>query len=214
MKMFDNQPLSLYTIKRLSIYLRDLKRLKESGMKVVSSSSITESVDVSPAQFRKDLSYFGGFGTRGVGYDIDTLITAIEHILGTQRVWQIALVGVGRLGSALLSFPGFESFNLKIAAVFDKDKRKIGHLYNGLRVHDIQDIRTVLKHKNIKIGMLTTPPESAQEAVTLVIEAGIRAILNFTPVNLKPTPGVFISNVDMACKLQTLVYFLTQSKSS
>lgn len=208
MKAKRGQCLSLYTVKRLCLYLKDLKRLKESGKKVISSSSITESLNVTASQFRKDLSYYGEFGKRGVGYDVDFLIKKIEDILGTSKVWKIALIGFGRLGGALLEFTGFVKFNLKIAAVFDKDKRKIGRVYKGLTVNDISDLKRVILAQNIKVGMLCTPPEVAQSTAETMQEAGIKAILNFTPANLQVRRNTFVSNVDMAAELQSLIYFL------
>lgn len=208
MKTKQGQRLSLYTVKRLCLYLRDLKKLKESGKKVISSSSITESLNVTASQFRKDLSCYGEFGKRGVGYDVDFLIKKIEEILGTSKVWEIALIGLGRLGGALLEFTGFLKFNLKITAVFDKDKRKIGRLYKGLVVHDISNLKRVLPAQNIKVGMLCTPPEVAQSVAETMQEAGIKAILNFTSANLQVRTNTFVSNVDMAAELQSLIYFL------
>ncbi len=208
MKTKQRQHLSLYTVKRLCLYLRDLKKLKESGKKVISSSSITESLNVNASQFRKDLSYYGEFGKRGVGYDVDFLIKKIESILGTSKVWKIALIGLGRLGGALLEFTGFLKFNLKITAVFDKDKRKIGRFYKDLVVYDISDLKKVIQAQNIKVGMLCTPPEVAQSVAETMQEAGIKAILNFTPTNLQTQRNTFVSNVDMASELQSLIYFL------
>jgi len=200
--------INLYTIRRLSLYLRDLKRLQGQGVSVISSSRIPDILDVSPAQFRKDLSYFGEFGKRGVGYNIDFLVKEIENILGADAVWDIALIGLGRLGSALLSYPGFWQFNLRITTVFESDKRKIGRVYNGVKVEDIKNIKKIVNARGIKIAMLCTPSEAVPEVMQLIQGSSIKAILNFTPVNLKKENGIFVSNVHMSSELQTLVYFL------
>jgi redox-sensing transcriptional repressor len=204
--------INLYMIKRLSLYLRDLKRLQEQGVSVISSSRIPEILDVSPAQFRKDLSYFGGFGKRGVGYNINHLVSEIENILGANTVWNIALIGLGRLGSALLSYPGFCQFNLRIASVFESDKRKVGRVYNGVKVEDIKNIKNLVNARGIKIAMLCTPSEAVPDVMQLIKGSSIKAILNFTPVNLKKEKDIFVSNVNMSSELQTLIYFLKNHK--
>jgi len=200
--------INLYMIKRLSLYLRDLKRLQEQGVKVISSSRIPEILDVSPAQFRKDLSYFGEFGKRGVGYNTHYLVQEIEKILGANSVWNIALIGLGRLGSALLSYPGFWQFNLRINTVFESDKRKIGRVYNGVKVEDVKNFKRIVNARGIRIAMLCTPSEATPEIMSFIRESSIRAILNFTPVNLKKEKDIFVSNVHMSSELQTLIYFL------
>lgn len=204
----NKKEINLYTIKRLSLYLRDLKKLQESGVKVISSTKVTEILNVSPAQFRKDLSYFGEFGKRGVGYKVDSLVKEIENILGTNNIQDIALIGMGKLGSALLAYPGFWQMNLRISAAFESDKRKIGRTYNGIKVEDIKNFAKTVKGRNIKIAMLCIPSEAVPEVLTLIKKSPIKAILNFTPVNLKNENGIFVSNVAMSSELQTLVYFI------
>ena len=200
--------INLYMIKRLSLYLCDLKRLQEQGVSVISSSRIPDILDVSPAQFRKDLSYFGEFGKRGVGYNIDHLVHEIENILGANVVSDIALIGLGRLGSALLSYPGFWQFNLRITSVFESDKRKIGRVYNGIKVENVRDIKKIVNARGIRIAMLCTPSEAIPEVMQLIQGSSIKAILNFTPVHLKKEKDIFVSNVHMSSELQTLIYFL------
>lgn len=204
----DKRSFSPEIIRRLSLYLRNLKGLKEKGVDIVSSEEIAKLLNTSSPQVRKDLSYFGGFGKRGVGYQVEELAKEIEKILGINQRWEIALVGVGRLGSALLKFPGFSQFNLKITATFDNDPEKIGKSKSGINIYDISDIKKVLKQKNIKIVIICVPPEYAQEIADKVIKANARAILNFAPVSLKVSEDVYVSNVDMACELETLIYFL------
>ena len=196
------------TIRRLSLYLRSLKGLKEKEVDIVSSEEIAKSLGISSPQVRKDLSYFGGFGKRGVGYSVDNLSREIEQILGMNRTWDIALAGVGRLGSALLRFPGFSQFKVRITAVFDCDPEKIGKTKSGITISNISDLKKILKQENIKIIMICVPPEHAQEIADMAIKAQARAILNFAPVSLKVPENVYVSNVDMACELETLIYFL------
>ncbi len=199
------------TIKRLSLYLRSLKRLRDKGIEIVSSEKITQSLNITSVQFRKDLSYFGEFGRRGVGYNVAKLIREIEEILGTNREWKIALVGVGRLGSALLGFPGFRSFNIKISCAFDVNPKKIGKVQNGVQIKDIAELKRIIKKENVKIAILCTPPDVAQEITEKLVEAGVRAILNFAPINLKMSQGILVSNVDVACELESLIFFLKET---
>jgi redox-sensing transcriptional repressor len=196
------------TIRRLSLYLRNLKRLKKKNIETISSDRLTQFLNVTPAQFRKDLSYFGEFGKRGVGYEVDRLIKELEIILGTNRQWKIVLVGVGKLGSALLGFPGFYSFNIKITCAFDQDKEKIGKVQSGVKIEDIKKLKDTIRKENIRIALVCTPPEVAQDISERLVEAGIKGILNFAPIILKTPPGIFVSNVDMACELESLIFFL------
>jgi len=203
---------SFDTAKRLSLYLRNLKRLKEKGIEIISSDRITPLLNVSSAQFRKDLSYFGEFGKRGVGYKVERLIEELEKILGINEEWRIALVGVGRLGQALLGFEGFSKFNIRIVCAFDIDKKKIGKIIEGVKVEDMKDLKTIIKRKRVKIALLCTPPHSAQEVSEKLVTAGIRGILNFSPLILKVPSSVFVSNVDMACELESLIFFLKRNE--
>ncbi|RKY39272.1 MAG: redox-sensing transcriptional repressor Rex [Candidatus Omnitrophota bacterium] len=200
--------ISQETVKRLSLYLRNLRRLEKEGVRVICSDRISELLDVSPAQFRKDLSYFGEFGKRGVGYEIRRLIEELEDILGVNKQWKIVLIGVGRLGSALLRFEGFSKFNLKIELAFDIDKRKIGKVINGVKIEDVQRLTERVKEEGVKVGLISTPPQVAQEIADRLIEGGIKGIMNFAPVTLKIPEDVFITNVDMACELERVIFFL------
>ena len=196
------------TIKRLSLYLRNLRNLKQKGIEVISSDKITGFLNVSAEQFRKDISYFGEFGKPGVGYEVEKLIGELESILGINKSWNIALVGAGRLGSALLGFEGFSKFNLKITHIFDSDSKKIGKELFGIKINSIRDIKKIVRENKIKIVIIATPPEAAQEIADKLIDSGIRGILNFAPVILKSPENVFISNVDMACEMESLLFFV------
>lgn len=212
-KTKDKRKFSLETIRRLNLYLRNLKKIRENNIEIISSRKITRFLNVTPDQFRKDLSYFGEFGKRGVGYNVDFLISEIQKIVGTHRVWNIALVGLGKIGSALLGFEGFPMLNIKTACAFDNDEKKIGKIKNGVKVESVKHLGKVIKNKGIKIAIIATPPEAAQKTADLLIDAGIRGILNFAPIHLKVPEGIFVSNVDMACELESLIFFVKQYKT-
>jgi redox-sensing transcriptional repressor len=199
------------TARRLSLYLRSLRRLGHQGVDVASSEEITRFLNISPAQFRKDLSYFGGFGKRGVGYGVKVLRKEIEKILGTDVIWKIALVGVGKLGSALLGYPGFVEFNLQIVTAFDNDLGKIGKTWEGIKIEDISRVKDIIKKNEIKIAILSVPAEAAQKLSKELVNCGVKAILNFAPINLVLPKNIFVSNVDMASELESLVYKLKRS---
>jgi redox-sensing transcriptional repressor len=198
------------TIKRLSLYLRNLKQMREQGIELISSEQVTGFLNVSPVQFRKDLSYFGGFGKRGVGYRLERLIQEIEKILGANRSWDIVLVGVGRLGSALLEFEGFSRFNLRLTCAFDSDKAKVGTQRGGITIENASGMEGKIKRENIRLAVLCVPPEVAQATVERLVSCGIQGILNFAPVALKVSPKVSVANVDMACELESLIFFAKQ----
>lgn len=203
---------SLETIKRLSLYLRNLKRLKEQDVDVISSDKLTELLNLTPEQFRKDLSYFGGFGKRGVGYNVEKLTEEIENILGVNKEWAIAIVGVGKLGSALLGFEGFSKFNLKIKYAFDSDKNKIGKTRSGVKIESIESMKRTIKSNNIRIALISTPLDVAQEITHKLVDSGIKSILNFAPMVLNVPKDVLVSNVDMASELESLIFFAKQKK--
>ncbi len=196
------------TIKRLSLYLRILRNQKQNGAKNILSFEITKYLDITPAQFRKDLSYFGQLGKKGVGYNIDILLTTIENILGTYEESKIALVGVGKLGTALLGYPGFSSFRFKISCAFDNDIGKIGKVWDGVKIEDISKISTIIPEQNIKMAIITVPAKSAQEMAEKLVNSGIKGILNFAPVNLNLPKNIIVHDVNMACELITLAYIV------
>lgn len=200
------------TIKRLSLYLRNLKRLKEQDVDVISSDKLTELLNLTAEQFRKDLSYFGGFGKRGVGYNVEKLTEEIENILGVNKEWAIAIVGVGKLGSALLGFEGFSKFNLKIKYAFDSDKNKIGKTRSGVKIDSIESMKRTIKSNNIRIALISTPLDAAQEVTYKLVDSGIKSILNFAPMVLNVPKDVVVSNVDMASELESLIFFAKQKK--
>jgi redox-sensing transcriptional repressor len=196
------------TIKRLPIYLRRVIYLSEMGVKCVSSSELASFLGISPWQIRKDLSYFGGFGTRGVGYNVENLVSHIRKILKLNVVRKAALVGVGNLGSAILSYPGFNQYWLEITAAFDIDKKKVGKKINGLIIEDAARLRT-LKDRQINLGILAVPGEAAQEVADNLIGAGIKAVLNFAPQYIEVPKMVKVITIDIAMYLARMPYYIS-----
>ena len=196
------------TVQRLSIYLRALSRFDDDS--VLSSQALAELVGTTDAQVRKDLAYFGDFGIPGQGYPVAKLKEEIARILALDRSWRLALVGVGKLGTALLAYPGFKKVEFQIAAVFDSDPQKIGKEAEGLIIQDVEKMGSVLPRYEVKIGIITTPAEAAQKAADRLVEGGVEAILNFAPVRLTVAENVKLKNVDLSMELETLSYFLSK----
>lgn len=199
------------TVKRLSYYLRSLRRLKDAGVSVVSSEELVSPLNISSAQFRKDLSYFGAFGRKGVGYRVDALIGEIGKILGTDSAWKVAVVGTGRLGSAFISYPGFSKFNFIIAAAFDNDPSKTEKFRGSVKIENIARMKEVIGRKKIKLALLCVPQHAAQKTAIALVNCGIRAILNFSPVHLLLPEDITVADVDVAGELERLVYTLKTS---
>lgn len=202
------------TIARLSRYYRSLIHLEEEGRETVSSADLAKRDGITPAQVRKDLSCFGQFGTRGLGYSVCQLKEAIARILGLHRTWNVALVGVGSLGSALISYKEFKKQGFHIVAVFDKDPLKVGKTRRGLTILDIKSLPRMVKKLNIHLAMVTVPNSAAQSVVNQLVEAGLKVILNFAPISLKAPQGVTIRNVNMAIELEALSYRLVTEETS
>lgn len=199
------------TIRRLSLYHRALEAVEESGNETVSSKELAKRERLTPAQVRKDLSFFGSFGTRGLGYPVKDLKAKIARILGIDRVWNIALVGVGNVGSALVSYKEFARQGFKIVKLFDNDQRKIGSNHKGIVVSDIKDIVTELSGSGIEMVVVCVPGSVAQFVVDDIVKAGLKAILNFAPINLKVPDDVFVRNENMAMELEYLSYALVNN---
>lgn len=197
------------TIHRLSVYYRALLSLEKEGYETISSKELAKREKLTPAQVRKDLSFFGSFGTRGLGYPVKQLMQQIAEILGINRVWNVALIGVGNVGSALVSYKEFAKQGFIIKQVFDNDQRKIGSNHKGIVVSDSADVKRLLKEHEISIVILTVPASAAQLVCDDVIEAGVKAILNFAPVNLRVPDDVLLRNENMAIELEHLSFSLT-----
>jgi len=202
------------SISRLAIYLRFLEDyIKEKGPRsTINSRELAHFLDINHHQIRKDLSYFGKFGERGIGYRTVELKEKINNILGLGREWNLCLCGMGNLGSALLAYQGFRLMRLNIIAIFDSDEKKIGKTFQGIKVYSPESITQVAKRLNIDIAIIAVPHMAAQKISDKLMRVGIRAILNFAPVKLSVLPSVKLRNVDLATELINLSYFLSSLK--
>lgn len=201
------------TIHRLSLYFRALSLLEKEGYETVSSKELAKREKLTPAQVRKDLSFFGTFGTRGLGYPVRELRHQIASILGIDRVWRVALVGVGNIGSALVSYKEFVRQGFSIVKLFDNDQRKIGSNHKGIVISDIANLEKELWESHIEIVIIAVPATVAQYIVDDVVKAGIKAILNFAPVNLKVPEDVYIRHENMSMELEYLSFALVNNHS-
>ena len=197
-------------LKRLCIYLRDLKSLRSRGETVVSSNVLAGIINVSPVQIRKDLSHFGEFGKRGVGYHIDSLVSKLERILGLDVSVRVAVAGVGKLGSAIMRYPGFAEFNIRIGAAFDVSPEKIGKTIHEVRIEPLEAMETIIRERDILTGVICVPAHSAQQVADMMAASGVKTVMNFAPVKLRACGGVYVLNVDMAVELKTLVCLATE----
>lgn len=200
------------TIVRLSVYSRFLEHADKIGIITISSGEIAEGVGVSPAQVRKDLAYFGEFGTRGVGYNVKDLLYHTLKILGLSNKWTAIVIGAGNLGTALLSYRGFKERGFNIIGVFDSNPEKIGKVIADLEIKDITEAKKFIEKEKVHIGILTIPVASAQQTANLLSEAGIKAILNFAPTVLTVPDDVEVRNVDLAVNLEILTFNLCMTK--
>ena len=197
------------TIHRLSIYYRALLALEKEGYETISSKELAKREKLTPAQVRKDLSFFGSFGTRGLGYPVKQLMQQISEILGINRIWNVALIGVGNIGSALVSYKEFAKQGFIIKLIFDNDQRKIGSNHKGITVSDTADMKKLLRENDISMIILTVPASVAQTVCDDVVASGVKAILNFAPVNLRVPSDVLLRNENMAIELEHLSFSLS-----
>jgi redox-sensing transcriptional repressor len=196
------------TIYRLSIYLRCLQRLKANDIRTVSSEALAQVAGVKPTQLRKDLTYFGQFGTRGLGYDVEQLTRMITNLLGTSSLQPVVLVGVGNLGTALLSYRGFQEEGFEIVAAFDMDVKRFRDRKLPVGVFGIDKLPEVIREQHVKMAIITVPAKAAQEVANTLVHAGITGILNFAPIVLVVPEEVMVSNVNLAIELENLSYFI------
>jgi len=194
------------TVTRLSIYLRCLEELEADGVDSVSSKQLAQRFGLNSAQVRKDLAYFGQFGVRGLGYYIAELKHNLERILGLKQDWEVALVGAGNLGSALIAYKGFQARGFRISMVFDTDSAKVGLQIDGVVVMDVAKMASALRKKKVKIAVVAVPAGVAQSVADLLVDAGVTAILNFAPTQLAVPEGIKVQNVDLSVLLKTLSY--------
>ena len=199
------------TVGRLSVYLRLLEELNHEGVTALSSEELAEHCGTSAAQVRKDLSFFGTFGKRGMGYGVTELIAALRSILGLERRWRVALVGAGKIGAALFAYQDFRRQGFYIESVFDSDITKVGQRWNGLVVRHDAELDEALRRDAVDIAIIAVPADVAQGVVDRVINAGVKAILNFAPTKLRVPDHVALKNVNMALELEGLSYALANS---
>lgn len=196
------------TVMRLSVYSRYLHQLGREGVETVSSGDIAKGVGVSSAQVRKDLAYFGEFGTRGVGYKVEELYKHLIKILGLDRDWNVIIVGAGKLGSALALYQGFAERGFKIMTVLDVDQNIIGTSLGSIEVESLEVLESRVKEKNITIGVVAVPASAAQDVTDRLVASGVKAILNFSPRVLKVPRNVVLRNVDLSVNLEVLSFNL------
>ncbi len=200
------------TVQRLSIYSRYLHQLMDEEEDTVSSGQIAKGVGVSSAQVRKDLAYFGEFGTRGVGYKVDELYGYLMGILGLDHEWNVIIVGAGKLGSALALYQGFRERGFVVKAILDVAEDKIGTKLGPLHVESLEVLKNRVQENDVHVGVVTVPATQAQEVTDEMVEAGVKAILNFSPRVLKVPNDVVLRNVDLSVNLEVLSFNLVQNK--
>lgn len=196
------------TIYRLSIYNRALHRLRDNGVQTVSSEALATAAGVKPTQLRKDLTYFGQWGTRGLGYNVEGLSKAITEVLGMARLQPVILVGAGQLGTALLRYGGFAREGFEVVAAFDADVERKRPRDIGVSILPMEKLSEFVSEKHVKLAILTVPGNVAQQVANQVIEAGVQAILNFAPAVLHVPERIAVNNVDLAIQLENLSYFV------
>ena len=200
------------TLNRLSVYLRHLSALDATGVRTISSSAFAEQFHLNAAQIRKDLACFGEFGVRGVGYYVKVLRDHLRHILGLDRGAKVAIMGAGNLGLALADYPGFADDGFEIAALFDTVREKIGRRSRGgIPIYDVRDFKRIVQREQIGIAVIAVPGAVAPQVVQLVVAAGIKAILNFSPGALKVPPRVKLKSVDLTVSLESLSFYLVHN---
>ncbi|MBD3224413.1 MAG: redox-sensing transcriptional repressor Rex [Caldithrix sp.] len=199
------------TIGRLSTYYRTLGELIEQKVQTVSSEKIADLNGITSAQVRKDLSFFGTFGKRGLGYNTVALKDEIGRILGLKQNWNVALAGIGNIGRALIDYGEFKKQGFFIKAIFDNDPQKVNSELKGLKVHHIDDVCEIAKKEKINIVIIAVPVKNAQSVIDQFIDCGIRAFLNFAPTSIKVPGDVMVKNENMSIELEALSYYLTQN---
>jgi redox-sensing transcriptional repressor len=200
-------------IRRLPLYARSLRYLLDEGKTSVSSQELGERINVTAAQIRKDLSYFGEFGKQGIGYDVEKLLAQIEDILGLTEEWPVALIGIGHLGEAIARYEGFRQQGIRIAALFDNSPEKIGHEVNGMRVLPFEQIADSIGEQGIQMAIIAVPAGHAQEVADQLVVAGVRAILNYAPTVIQVPEGVWVRYIDPVAVMHSLTYYLAHEKA-
>ncbi len=195
-------------IGRLPIYLRALQRMAERGVQITSSKELGEQVDISAAQIRKDISQFGEFGKQGMGYNVAFLIEKLREILKVDRVWDVVVVGAGDIGHAIARYQGFTDRGFRIVAIFDNNPEKIGRKAGEFVIRDVARMAEYVRQNGIKIAMIAVPASAAQRVANELVDAGVRAILNYAPINISVPEGVHVQYIDPVTHLQRMTYYL------
>ena len=209
------EQVSELTTNRLSIYVRCLTELERAGVETISSGGLAEQFHLNAAQIRKDLAYFGEFGVRGVGYYVKDLRRHLRQILGLDRRLRVAIMGAGNLGLALADYPGFRQEGFEIIALFDSLNEKVGHVSRaGVPIHDIRQFKRIVRQERVGIAVIAVPASAAQAVVNLVVAAGVKAILNFSPGALTVPPDVKLKSVDLTVSLESLSFFLAREEAA
>ncbi len=196
-------------VPRLARYLRLLHRLEKEGVARVSSRELADRLGANAAQIRKDLSYFGEFGVRGVGYNVRFLIGELSRCLGIDREWTMVIVGAGQLGTALARYRGFAEEGFKCVGVFDRAGGSVGKKINGITVLPVEELTEFIRDNGVPIAVIAVPAEAAAEVAALAVEAGVKGILNFAPVRLASFPGVFVHQLDLSTELMVISFYLS-----
>lgn len=207
------QKISDATVGRLSRYFRTLKHLELSGIETVSSEELARRNNVTSAQVRKDFSFFGAFGRRGLGYNVRDLKQNISRILGLDQEWHLALVGVGNIGLALLNFKQFQEQNFYFRLLLDSDSNKIGKIINGLEVKNLDHLADEVRQEHVDIAVVAVPAEAAQKVANALVQAGVKAILNFAPITLIMPPAVTVRNENMVIEIEHLSFVLANTQT-
>jgi len=209
LKLHDNIP--DIVIGRLPLYLRALNYLQQEGHDVTSSHELGQRLGISSAQIRKDLSHFGGFGKQGTGYQIPYLINKLQNVLQVNRIWPVAVVGAGNLGSAIAHYRGFEERGFRICWLFDADPQRIGQQVDSFIVQPISELQSTLRGNGCQVAMIAVPADHAQEVADLLVGGGVRAILNYAPININVPPDVLVQYIDPVVHLQHMSFYLRPS---
>lgn len=199
-------------IKRLPLYARSLRYLLQEGITSVSSQELGERINVTAAQIRKDLSYFGEFGKQGIGYDVEKLLNQIERILGLNQEWPAALVGIGHLGEAIARYDGFRTQGIRIVAMFDSDPNKVGSELTGVTIQDDKQIATAVRDLNIRLAIIAVPGTRAQEVTDQLVAGGVRAILSYAPIVLQVPDNVWVRYIDPVAVVHSMTYYLAREE--
>ena len=213
MRNVDKRDVPAVTVPRLALYLRKLRELRSRGVERVSSKDLAEMIDLNAAQIRKDFSYFGEFGTRGVGYEVARLVDEISHTLGLDRSWNVVIVGAGLLGTALARYRGFSEQGFRLVAMFDSSATVIGASYGTGRVRSIADLEDFCSEERVDIGLVTVPAGEAEATVGRLAAAGVKAVLNFAPVRIHAREDVLVRQVDLSSELMSLSFYLDREQA-